>query len=105
IYRLTSEFPRAEQYGLTAQLRRAAVSIPSDIAEGHHHTTKAYRHFVTMALGSQAECATQLELAKRLGLATASAIDAVADDAFRLGRVLHGLSRSLRERARAKRSG
>src|SRR4029453_15442067 len=63
VYALTRTFPREELFGLTAQLRRAAVSIPSNVAEGHRHKTSNYRHYVTIALGSQAECETQLELA------------------------------------------
>jgi len=71
IYGLTRKFPREELFGLTSQLRRAAVAIPSNVAEGHRHGTVAYRHYVTIALGSHAECETQLELASRLKLAPA----------------------------------
>jgi len=95
IYRLTSQFPREEQFGLTAQLRRVAVGIPSHVAEGHQHGTRSYRHFVIMALGSQAECETQLELARRLAMAPDERIVAAIEVAGRLGRVLHGLARSL----------
>src|SRR5438552_14165256 len=69
VYTLTRTFPREELFGLTSQLRRAAVAIPSNVAEGHRHGTNAYRHYIIMALGSQAECETQLELASRLKLA------------------------------------
>jgi four helix bundle protein len=97
VYSLTRFFPRDERFGLTSQLRRAAVSIPSLIAEGHRQGTRAYRHYVVRALGSQAECETQLELARRLGLVDGQRIEPVTEFAARLGRVLHGLARSLPE--------
>ena len=66
---LTRFFPRDERFGLTSQLRRAAGdNPPSLVAEGHRQGTRAYRHYVVRALGSQAECETQLELARGLGL-------------------------------------
>ncbi|MDO8624321.1 MAG: four helix bundle protein [bacterium] len=66
IYRLTKSFPASEQYGLTSQMRRAAISIPSNIAEGSRRSTKRdYAHFLRIACGSTAEIETQLELAKR----------------------------------------
>jgi four helix bundle protein len=95
IYALTSEFPSEERFGLTSQLRRAAVSIPSHVAEGHQHPTRSYRHYVTIALGSQAECETQLELARRLRLVRSEQLLPVIELAARVGRVLHGLVRSL----------
>ena len=67
VYRLTRSFPREEQYGLTAQIRRSAVSIPSNIAEGHgRHGTKDYLRFLGMANGSLFELQTQLEIARTL---------------------------------------
>jgi len=97
VYSLTRFFPREERFGLTSQLRRAAVSIPSLVAEGHRHGTRAYRHYVVRALGSQAECETQLELARRLGLVDGQRVEPVTKFAARLGQVLHGLARSLPE--------
>jgi len=95
VYALTRVFPKDELFGLTSQLRRAAMGIPSHVAEGHQHGTNAYRHYVMIALGSQAECETQLELALRLKFAPAEKISKVKDRAAEVGRVLHGLSRSL----------
>jgi four helix bundle protein len=69
VYFLTRGFPPEERYGLSSQLRRAAVAIPSNISEGHQQGTKAYLHFVTLAIGSVAEAQTQLELAGRLRMA------------------------------------
>lgn len=64
VYRLSGSFPKSELYGLTAQIRRAAVSIPSNLAEGHsRESTKEYLNFVSMAQGSPAELETQLEVA------------------------------------------
>ena len=95
IYGVTKHFPREEQFGLTAQLRRAAVAIPSNVSEEHQHGTKAYAHFVTMALGSLAEAETQLELARRLGLVSELQIASMTNTAATLGRLLHGLRKSL----------
>ncbi len=68
VYRVQRAFPDTEQYGLADQLRRAVVSIPSNIAEGHaRNTTKEFIRFLTMAQGSLNEAMTQLELASRFG--------------------------------------
>lgn len=95
VYQVTQRFPREERYGLTSQLRRAAVAIPSHVSEGYQQGTRAYLHYVMIALGSQAETDTQLELARRLKLAPAEEIAPVMKLAARAGQVLHGLSRSL----------
>ena len=68
IYKLTEEFPRSEQFGLTSQMRRAAVSVCSNLAEGcARGTTKEYLHFVCIAKGSAAELDCQVDLAAALG--------------------------------------
>jgi four helix bundle protein len=68
IYRCTAEFPKSEIFALSAQMRRAAVSIPSNIAEGQaRSSSKEFLRFLSIAIGSLAELATQLELASRLG--------------------------------------
>jgi four helix bundle protein len=97
VYVLTRFFPREELFGLTSQLRRAAVSIPSLVAEGHQQGTKAYRHYVVRALGSQAECETQIEIAQWLRLAPSERLREVDGLLRRVGQVLHGLLRSLPE--------
>ena len=67
VYRLTESFPKEEIYGLTSQIRRAAVSIPSNIAEGFMRGAKEYCHFLKIALGSAAELETQVSISKDLG--------------------------------------
>src|SRR6185503_962184 len=98
VYAVTSGFPGEERYGLTSQLRRAAVAIPSNVSEGHQQGTKAYLHFVIMALGSLAEAETQIELARRLRLTADDELGSVADLAGQVRRVLHRLRRSLAAR-------
>ena len=67
IYQITDSFPRNELYGLTSQIRRCAVSIPSNIAEGYMRGSKEYLQFLKVSLGSCAELETQLTLGKDLG--------------------------------------
>jgi four helix bundle protein len=70
VYRLTQHFPREEAFGLTSQLRRSAVSIPSNIAEGHGRmNSREFRHFLLIARASNCEVQTQLELSGALGFA------------------------------------
>ncbi len=72
-YQLTQNFPKAELYGLTSQIRRAAVSVPSNIAEGYGRTSNnEYIRFLQIALGSLRELDTQLIIARRVGLAAES---------------------------------
>ena len=98
VYAVTRDFPREEMFGLTSQLRRAAVAIPSNVSEGHQQGTKAYLHFVVMALGSLAEVETQLEIARRLGMSSNDRLESVVNFAGHVRRVLHGLRRSLAAR-------
>ena len=68
IYTTTNMFPREEQFGLTSQMRRSAVSVPSNIAEGRNRSSrKDFRNFLHIAKGSAAELCTQVEIARRLG--------------------------------------
>jgi four helix bundle protein len=65
VYELTERFPSREHFGLAYQLRKSAVSIPSNVAEGTRHKTPGYAHHLVISLGSQAELDTQCELATR----------------------------------------
>jgi len=95
-YRLTTQFPTSEQYGLTAQMRRAAVSVASNVAEGHRRTRPGYVHHLQIGLGSLAELETQLELALRLGYATTDEAVALQKSSTRVAQLLHALLRSLK---------
>ena len=101
IYRSTADFPKHELYGLTSQLRRASVSIPSNIAEGHsRESTKEYLHHLSFSLGSLAELETQLTIALRLGYLTSAATDALLERCEHVGRMMRNLQRSLRLKLR-----
>lgn len=98
IYRLSRDFPPEELYGLSSQLRRAAVSIPSNIAEGHGRGTRRdHRHFVGIARGSTLELQTQLAIAAELGLVRLALMGTVRTQAEEIGKMLWGLLRKLRE--------
>ena len=100
VYQLTEPFPAHEQYGLRAQIHRAAVSVPSNVAEGHGRSiTREYLHHLAIAHGSLMELETQVELAMRLGFAKRVVGEAVLKDAAECGRMLHGLIRRLKELA------
>ena len=95
VYRETQSFPKAELFGLTSQMRRAAVSICSNIVEGcARHTEAEYIRFLDMAFGSSQELAYQVSLAMRLGYMPASST--LAAQSAEVGRVLNGLIRALR---------
>ena len=101
-YRVTERFPRSELYGLTGQMRRAAVSISSNVAEGHcRRTTKAYMNHVSISLGSAGELDTDIVLVERLQfLSPANAVKlAAAND--EVSRMLHGLFNALDVKIRA----
>jgi four helix bundle protein len=101
VYEVTEPFPKSEMFGLCSQLRRAAVSIPSNIAEGHARQTGYFINHLNIAIGSEAELQTQLELAFRLRFVEQAAVEPVIAMAAEVGKMLHGLSRSL-ERAKSE---
>jgi len=99
VYKATALFPREELYGLTSQMRRAAVSVPSNVAEGYcRRSTKAYAYHVSVALGSHAELETCIDLACRLGFLHAEERDAFEAITNSVGRLLSGLHRSLEDK-------
>ena len=99
VYDMTKRLPDEERYGLTAQIRRAAISVPCNVSEGHQLGGKSYRRFVSIAIGSLAETSTQTEIAYRLHYINRSVFDTMNQKASRLRQVLHGLRRALRTRA------
>lgn len=97
IYRLTEKFPREEQYVMTSQLRRAAISIPSNIAEGSRRSTrKDFGHFIRIAYGSGSELETQLMLAKTLEFGEKNEYPRLEATLSSVMRMLNKLDKSLR---------
>ncbi|HST29343.1 MAG TPA: four helix bundle protein [Chthoniobacterales bacterium] len=100
IYQITRSFPSEEKFGLIAQMRRAAVSIPSNIAEGQaRHTTGEFIQFISHAEGSVAELNTQLILATELHCCSASDGRSSSELIEHLRRMLNGLRRKLERRS------
>jgi len=96
IYRSTESFPKAERFGLTTQLRRAAVSVPSNIAEGQGRlSTGEFKQFLGHARGSLLELETQILIAEELGYLAPEQIQALLQYTAEAGRVLNGLLGSL----------
>lgn len=99
IYAISKAFPSEERFGLTAQIRRAAVSVPSNIGEGaRRKSIKAYLYHLSIALGSQGEVDVQMELARRLGFCAPQDHDGLQGRIDRVGRMLNGLISSLQPR-------
>ncbi len=97
-YTLTAGLPKSEAYGLLSQVRRAAVSIPSNIAEGHGRLTDLqFRHFLGNARGSLCEMQTQIELAADLGYLNVQKVQSIMDQGAEVARLLNGLITSLRQ--------
>ena len=94
VYAVTEKFPKAELFGLTSQMRRAAVSIPSNVAEGKGLSGRGYPKHLRIALGSEAELQTQIELAVRLKLLSQSDGSTLIDETSNVGRMLRGLLQS-----------
>ena len=92
IYRLTLTFPKDELFGLVSQMRRAAVSIASNIAEGEgRKSSNEFHHFLGIALGSISELETQIELSVRIGFTEKSEIQSLVNDLATLGKMLTAL--------------
>ena len=96
VYRVTARFPAEERFGLTTQIRRAAVSIPSNIGEGRRRKRqRAYLHFLDIALGSQGEVEVQLEIARRLGFMPMQDYERLVNRTVEIGKMLNGLIESM----------
>lgn len=104
IYSLTQGFPREEVFGLSSQLRRAAVSVPSNIAEGHGRSSIAdYRHFLWIARGSNFELQTQLEIARTLAMGDSELLakaDALSQE---VGKMIYAILSKLGTKVQAQR--
>ena len=102
VYRITTGFPKAEQFGLCMQLRRSAVSVASNIAEGAaRRGTPEFVQFLHVSLGSLSELDTQLEIARDVVPAQSKALTRLQDDIHHIRMMLHGLIRSLKRRQAA----
>lgn len=96
IYKITATFPSEERFGLSSQARRAAVSIPSNIAEGHgRKATGAYINHLSIAHGSLMELETQIQIALRLNFVGANETSALLTQTNEIGKMLSGLKKSL----------
>ena len=89
VYRLTASFPRSEQWGLTSQMRRSVISVPSNIAEGYgRQATGEYRHHLSIGRGSLLELETQVLLSKRLKYLQPSEADSVITEIEQISKML-----------------
>jgi four helix bundle protein len=100
VYKLTSTFPDSERFGLTNQLRRAAVSVASNIAEGHGRSTKGeYLQFLGHARGSNSEVETQIVISKALGFGSKEMLQTSEDLCNEVGRMLGAMMKTLRSKS------
>lgn len=105
VYKFTATLPKEERFGLCSQLQRAAVSIPSNTAEGNsRRTVGAFINHVSIAIGSQAEVETLLEICRRLNLGDAVWLERCRLSAREVGKLLYGLVASLERSAKQKRA-
>jgi len=101
VYKLTREFPREEIYSLTTQMRRAAISIPSNIAEGEgRRSGNEFSHFLSIAHGSLRELETQILIAQRLLYLTDAQVQTLFSMTEEIGRLINGLANSLKRRSK-----
>ncbi len=99
VYKTTNNFPKEEIYGLTSQIRRAAVSVPSNIAEGQgRESTREFLHHLSIAYGSLMEVETQILIAESLTYADQAEIATILEKTAETGRLINGLARSLKQK-------
>lgn len=97
VYRITADLPESEKYGLRSQMRRAAVSVPSNIAEGATGRTKShFANYLGIAIGSLSELDTQVELSFRLNFLTEKTKNGLTDEINKVKAVIYGLKKSLK---------
>lgn len=95
-YEMAKQFPSEERYGLTSQLRRAVVSVPANIAEGHgRNHTREFLHHLSIAYGSLMETETHVLIAQRVNYTSDSTVNLILQLTSEIGRMLNGLQRSL----------
>jgi four helix bundle protein len=103
VYLLTDSFPKSEIYGLTSQIRRSAVSIPSNLAEGHGRTSgKEFLQFIAVAYGSICELETQILLSHRLNYIKISDLETISELLIDTSKTIRGLQKAIRERVETK---
>ena len=99
VYKLTGSFPQHERFGLTSQIRRAAISIPANIAEGAARDSyKEFVHFLSNAQGSASELETEFLIAERLGYLDAKKYETIKSEIDSIGRMIFGLSQSIKRK-------
>jgi four helix bundle protein len=103
VYRASQEFPKEEIFGLVSQIRRSAVSVPSNIAEGHARTSrKEFQYFLSNARGALAELETQLTIAHQLAYIDETGINQLLDRSGEVGRILNGLLTALKRSSKSE---
>ncbi|MGA7837787.1 MAG: four helix bundle protein [Ignavibacteriaceae bacterium] len=106
IYQLTKRFPKEELYCLTSQIRRSAISIPSNIAEGAARSSvKEFRNFLSISLGSASELETQIVISNNLNYLNQSQADIILTELTEIQKMIHGLRKSLTEKDKNKYTG
>lgn len=103
-YKAVEKLPSTEKHELSAQIRRAAVSIPANNAEGHERRGKGYVHHLRIALGSLSELETHIEVAVKLHFVTPEDVDALTSEASAVAQMVHGLRRSVKRRLAAQKA-
>jgi len=105
IYVITKNFPREEWFGIVSQLRRASISIPSNIAEGSSRTKKQFVHFLNIALGSVYECVPLLEISRKRGFIDQASFNALYADLHKISAKVSALKKSLSAPANTPQQG
>jgi four helix bundle protein len=104
VYRLTKGFPREEIYGMTSQMRRSAVSVASNIAEGHgRQSTGEFRQFLCIARGSNFELQTQIEIARALEFSDPKILQEAEGLSFEVGKMISGVLNAIKDKPPVKR--